>query len=187
MTSMKLQLTQAERNLGLQWVVATVVGWGIGFFVCEAFKAFLAGLSADGLVIGAFVGIAQGLVLRRRIAPMGWWVLVSIIGFGVGKFAGEVAVQGMPTGVGHAVTGAIIGVSIGIAQWLVLRRHVARAEWWVWANIAAWALGWSLISLAENAEGLSTLMVYLVGGIGAAVAGIITGIALVWLSRARLA
>jgi hypothetical protein len=188
MASMKLQLSQPERNLGLQWVVATIVGWGIGFFVCEALKPFfydITHLGGDGLIIGASIGIAQGVVLRRRIASVGWWVFVTSVGFGVGKAAGEAAVQGMPAALGHALSGAIIGVAIGIAQWLILRRHVSRAEWWVLANIPAWALGWSLISLAEDSAGLSTLMIYVVGGVGAAVAGIITAMTLIWMSRLR--
>ena len=187
MASMKVQLTQTERNLGLWWVVATVVGWAIGFFVCEALKPFIydiTHLGGDGLVIGASIGIAQGLVLRRRIG-LGWWVLVSSVGFGVGKVLGEAWTQGIPGAVGHGLSGAVIGASIGIAQWLVLRRHVARAEWWVLANIGAWVVGWSLISVAEGSAGLSTVMIYVVGGVGAALAGIITGIALLWVSRPR--
>ena len=188
MASREFQMTQAERSLGLQWVVASIVGWGVGFFVCEALKPVVYAfthLGGDGLVIGASIGIAQGLVVRRRIGSMGRWVLVSSIGFGVGKALGEGAVGGMTVWLGHLLSGAIIGVAIGIAQWLILRRRVARAEWWVLANIAAWALGWSLISLAEDSEGLSTLMVYLVGGTGAAVAGIITAMTLIWLRRPR--
>ena len=186
MTSMNLTSTSGERNLGIQWVVATVVGWGIGFFLCEALNAFLASFThSDGLVIGTAVGVAQGLVLRRRIAPMGWWVLTSAIGFGVGKALGEAVGQGMPAVLGHGLAGAIIGAVVGVAQWLVLRGRVARAEWWVVANVVAWAIGWSVISLVEHAEGTSTLVVYLVGGAGAAMAGIVTGIALIALSRTR--
>jgi hypothetical protein len=188
MAAMKLQVTQTERYLGLQWVVATTVGWGIGFYVCEALKPFfydITHIGGDGLIIGASIGIAQGLVLRRRIGSTGWWVLVSSVGFGVGKAAGEAVANGMPTAVAHGLSGAVIGVSVGVAQWLVLRRHVSRAKWWVVTTIAAWAVGWSLISLAEDSAGLSTLMIYVVGGIGAALAGIITGTALIWLWRSR--
>jgi hypothetical protein len=187
---MKLPSTQAERYLAIQWVLASIVGWGIGFFVCEGLKPFfydITHLGGDGLIIGASIGIAQGLVLRRRMAPMGWWVLASALGFGVGKFLGEAAAQGMPAVVGSALTGAIIGASVGVAQWLVLRGKVTGVGWWVAANVVGWAIGWSLISLVEEAEGMSTAMVYLIGGVGAAAAGIITGIALVGLSRARSA
>jgi hypothetical protein len=188
--SMKLPSTQAERYLAIEWVLASIVGWGIGFFVCEGLKPFfydITHLGGDGLIIGAAIGIAQGLVVRRRIAPMGWWVLVSALGFGVGKFLGEAAAGGMPAVVGSLLTGAIIGLSVGVAQWLVLRGKVTGAGWWLAANIVGWAIGWSLISLVEEAEGMSTAMVYLIGGVGAAAAGIITGIALVGLSRTRAA
>jgi len=187
---MKLPSTQAERTLAIQWVLAGIVGWGIGFFVCEGLKPFfydITHLGGDGLIIGAAIGIAQGLVLRRRIAPMGWWVLVTALGFGVGKFLGEAVAGGMPLLVGSLLTGAIIGVAVGDAQWLVLRGKLAGARWWVAANVAGWALGWSLISLVEDAEGVSTVIIYLIGGVGAAAAGIITGIALVGLSRTRAA
>jgi len=187
---MKFQLTEAERYLAIEWVLASIVGWGIGFFVCEGLKPFfydITHLGGDGLIIGAAIGIAQGLVVRRRIAPMGWWVLASALGFGVGKFLGESAAGGMPAVVGSLLAGAIIGASVGVAQWLVLRGKVTGAGWWLAANIAGWAIGWSLISLVEGAEGLSTVVVYLIGGAGAAAAGIITGIALVGLSRTRTA
>lgn len=189
---MKLQLTEAERNLAVLWVVATTVGWGIGFFVCELLTGFLAQfahLGGDGLVIGAGIGIAQGIVLRRRISFsisfMGWWWLVSSIGFGAGKVLGEAAAQAMPAAAGHLLTGAIIGAAVGAAQWLLLFGNVRAAAWWVVASIVGWAVGWSLISLAEDAAGLSTLMVYVVGGIGAALAGIVTGANLIWQSRPR--
>jgi hypothetical protein len=189
---MKLQLTEAERNLAVLWVVATTVGWGIGFFVCELLTGFLAlfaHLGGDGLVIGAGIGIAQGIVLRRRISFrfsfMGWWWLVSSLGFGAGKVLGEAAAQAIPAAVGHLLTGAIIGAAVGAAQWLLLFGNVRAAAWWVVASIVGWAVGWSLISLAEDAAGLSTLMVYVVGGIGAALAGIVTGANLIWQSRPR--
>jgi hypothetical protein len=190
----KVQPTQAERNLALLWVAATTVGWGIGFFVCELLTGFLAQfahLGGDGLVIGVGIGIAQGIVLRRRISFrisfLGWWWVVSSLGFGAGKVLGEAAAQAMPAAVGHLLTGAIIGAAVGAAQWLLLFGNARAAAWWVVASIVGWAVGWSLISLAEDAAGLSTLMIYLVGGIGAALAGTITGITLIWLSRPRLA
>jgi hypothetical protein len=37
--------------------------------------------------------------------------------------------------------GAGLLLSIGTAQWLVLRRHVRRAGWWIAATAAAWTAG----------------------------------------------
>ena len=176
----------SERNLGATWVAATVVGWAIGFFVCEALKAFVSTFLVDGLIVGTFIGIAQGLVVRRGIAPMGWWVFVTIAGFGVGLAAGEALALNLAGPLGVAVTGVIIGAAVGIAQWLVLRRGLAQAVWWIPANIAAWGLGWTLIRLVDDAATTSTLVIYLVGAAGAAVAGIITAIALISLMRRSL-
>ena len=182
---MNLHMTQAERRLVLQWVAAAVVGWVIGFYLCEAFKTFVSTVFVDGVIIGSALGIAQGLVVRRRFAPIGWWVLLSIVGFGVGKGLPDAANAGLSGVVGYGLTGAVIGLSVGIAQWFVLQRRVPQPAWWVPANVVAWALGWAIIGSAEAAIGWPSLQVYVVGAIGAAVAGLITGLTLVSLSRSR--
>jgi hypothetical protein len=182
-----VRLTSTERTLGLQWVVANIVGWLVGFAACEALKSIVTTVFVDGLVIGTSLGLAQWLVLRRRIAPVGWWVVFSIIGFGLGKALSEAVAPTTPALLGYGLSGALIGATVGLAQWLILRQHVSRAAWWVPATILAWVAGWSLIGLAETSSDLPTLAVYLVGAIGAAGAGIITGAALVWLFRFRVA
>jgi hypothetical protein len=182
---MNLRLTPAERSLGLQWVAAMIVGWIIGFYLCEAFKAFVSTYFVDGLIIGSAVGIAQWLVLRGRFAPIGWWVVLSIVGFGVGKGVADASTAGLSGVAGYGLAGAMIGLSVGIFQWLVLQRRVSGAAWWVPANVVAWAVGWIPVSAAEAGEDWPILQVYGVGAIGAALAGIITGYALVSLSRSR--
>jgi hypothetical protein len=183
----QVRLTSTERNLGLQWVAANIVGWVVGFAVCEALKTIVTTVFVDGLVIGTAIGFAQWLVLRRGISSVGWWVGFSIIGFGLGKALSEAVAPATPTVLDYGLSGAVIGASVGLAQWLVLRQHVSAAGWWVPATILAWVAGWSLIGLAEKSAGLPTLGVYLVGAIGAAGAGIVTGAALLWLLRTRAA
>ena len=176
-------VSTAERNLSVTWVIATVAGWAVGFFLCEALKAFVSTFLVDGLIIGTFIGIAQGLVVRRRIAPMRWWVLASIAGFGVGLAAGEALALNLSAQVAGVLTGVIIGTALGIAQWLVLRRRLTQAWWWVLANIAAWGVGWPLIRLVDDSAATPILIIYVVGAAGAAVAAIITAIALISLMR----
>ena len=31
---------------------------------------------------------------------------------------------------------------VGVLQWLVLRRQMARAGWWVVASVVGWLVGW---------------------------------------------
>ena len=176
-------MTVTERSLGIQWVVANLAGWLIGFALCEALQSFVSTVLVDGLVIGSAVGIAQWLVLRRWISPVGWWVALSIIGFGVGKALAEAALPATTTLPGYALTGAIIGVVVGLAQWVVLRRSLASAGWWVPATSLAWVVGWSAIGIAEHASDWPTITVYVVGGIGAAASGLVTAMTLIWLLR----
>ena len=190
MTTLKPELSRVEWRFGLWWVLGTIVGWVVGFTICEAIKAFLASLAhaleygLDGAVLGTCIGIAQWLVLRRLIPRAGWWLLASIIGFAVGKGVSDVVAH--ETGfVGFG--GAAIGAVLGIAQWIVLRRHVAQAGWWVLASALAWAVGWGIISVVDEAASGPTGTTYVVGASGAAVAGVITAVALVRLLRQRRA
>ena len=186
MTAIGLPRTTAERNLGLQWVLAVVIGWAIGFFVCEWIEEFLSTFFIDGLVIGTAMGIAQGIVLRKRIAPVVPWVVVSIVGFAIGKFVSDLVGQASPGPLGTVLGGALIGLSAGVAQWLILRRRFPQAGWWIAANVLGWAAGWSLIGSIDGSNA-SVTMIYAVGAAGAALVGIITGIALIDLVRQPIA
>jgi len=78
-------------------------------------------------------------------------------------------------------------VTVGLAQWFVLRRYVAAAGWWVLASAIAWAVGWLIIGAVADAGDPPPTTAYVIGAVGAAVAGVITGGALVWLLRTRAA
>jgi hypothetical protein len=185
MAMLQGSLTRAEWGTLLAWVVATTVGWVVGFAVCEAFSAFLKSLNSDGLVIGTGVGIAQWLVLRRQLQPAGWWILASIIGFGIGKVLGDQVAASVGGLVGSALGGAAIGLVAGALQWLVLQRKVVSSGWWVLASTIGWAIGWMIIGTTDESGGAPSESAYLVGSVGAAVAGVITGTAMVRLLRTR--
>jgi hypothetical protein len=187
-TALRQSLTRAEWSLSLRWVLATTAGWVVGFAICEAVVKpivdALTHISSDGAVIGISIGIGQGFVLQQRINRKRWWILASIIGFGIGKDVADPVAQAVSGPVGSALGGLAIGTSLGVAQWLVLRRHVPEARWWILASAIAWAVGWAIIaSVDAEAAGGSLAMAYLIGAIGATVAGLITAATLVWLLR----
>jgi hypothetical protein len=135
-------------------------------------------------MIGIAIGIGQWLALNHRINRSGWWIPATIVGFGIGKDVGGLATQAIPGAVGSGLDGLALGTSIGLAQWLVLRRHALLAWWWILASAIAWAIGWSVIaSVDTEAAGASTGTPYVIGAIGAGAAGMITAAALVWLLR----
>ena len=67
---------------------------------------------------------------------------------------------------------------LGVLQWLVLRRQVARAGWWVLASTVGWIVGGLVSGITDTAAGWAVL---------GAVYGAITGAVLVWLLRHRAA
>lgn len=48
------------------------------------------------------------------------------------------------------LTGFALGVTLSVPQWLVLRRYVKRAVWWILANAVAWAFGMQIIFVAAS-------------------------------------
>jgi hypothetical protein len=184
-TAIRQPLTRTDWGLGLGWILATTLGWLVGFAICEALKSFLDSLSADGAVIGISIGISQWFVLRRRIDGAAWWIPASIVGYAIGKFAADAVIQAETGMLGVVLSGVVIGIAAGFAQWVVLVRHFSRAELWVVASALGWAVGWTVISAVDESVGGPTASTYFIGATGAAMAGVITAVALTWLLRSR--
>lgn len=85
--------------------------------------------------------------------------------------------------------GAVAGAVLSFAQWLVLRREVRRAGWWIPANMLAWIVGMPVIfwaiDAAQRARSLPQTMLLLAGYLllAGAVVGAIHGAFLVVLAR----
>ena len=187
----------------LWWVLASMVGWAVGGYVGVALGGGLSrGIIVAGYVGVALGGIAtavlQWLVLRQRVSRAGWWVVTGIAGgavvgvlvVGVGWVVGVggSAVGGPDWGanwgpdwsanpgkdVGWVAGAGLYGAVVGGLQWLVLRRRVARAGWWVLASTVGWVVGGLVSGITDTAAGWAVL---------GAVYGAITGAALVWLLR----
>ena len=84
------------------------------------------------------------------------------------------------------LAGGLLLASIGVAQWLVLRRHVARSGVWVVANALAWVAGLAVVFAAIGiAPGNSPVVIAafgVAGGLGMGlVVALVTGLFLVRL------
>jgi hypothetical protein len=154
-------------------------------------------LLAAGAVEGAVLGLAQSRVLRRAVPAVSplRWTLATAAGATVAWLAGltpgylwsRVADLPWPAQLaGGAGLGVVLLLSIGVAQWLVLRRALPRAGRWVPGTVAAWLAGlaaFAAVSTPLWQPGQPWAVVaaigVLAGAVMAAVVAAITGAVLV--------
>ena len=97
-------------------------------------------------MIGLLMGILQYMLLRRFLPDMAWWIaatffgwlLLFVAGFLVIRLLGE---RNDPLSIMFGLL--LIGATIAIPQWWMLRKRVRYAVLWILAN----GLGWSLVGL----------------------------------------
>jgi hypothetical protein len=137
------------------WIMATALGW------------FLGGLISSPLTLvisGSLVGIFQWLVLQGRINRPWRWIFASFCGWTIGYF---ISFYGAFREF-DLFDGAIIGLAVGIAQWMILRSELRWTGWWIIFSIVGWTTGLTLLPGAI---------------ITGTMAGVLTGIALEILLR----
>lgn len=120
------------------WMMATTSGWLLGWLLLPAIALVTAGVGA---------GLMQFPVLYRR-TPGSWrWIPVTAIGWLAGL---AIIIPLVPAGMGF-LSGMIVGTATGIAQWLIMRRVVYWAGWWIMVSTIAWATGLSLAPASGSA------------------------------------
>ncbi|KDE14369.1 hypothetical protein [Rhodococcus aetherivorans] len=144
------------------WTVSATAGEFVGFLVPAVVGAVLfdsaaalPALMVAGVVEGSVLGWSQARVLRHRLPAMSVrrWVLGTgvaaacayLLGMSPSTFyetwsAWPVAI---PIALGVLFGVALLG-SIGVAQWLELRRHLPRAGRWIVWTAGAWLAGLTL-------------------------------------------
>jgi len=163
MSDQKQGLLAFDWALVFYWMMATTSGWLFGWLLWPPIALLTAGVLA---------GAVQCAVLVHRI-PRAWrWLLAT----GAGWLAGMAMVLAA-AGTG-SLAGLAIGAFTGTAQWILLRREVHWAGWWIAISAMAWATS---LSLAPNPESVLLPRVVLSG----VMPSVMTGIALELLLRNR--
>jgi hypothetical protein len=130
------------------WVMVTLLGSLAGLVVGYITAALFAYRLGDwtvyalfGLVFGLVAGFAQSLVLGRWVAQPTGWIPVTAFGEAVvfGGFAFRFYI-GASLWDSLEIGGIAVSV-LGTVQWLFLRRHVAKAAWWIPATMSGRVLG----------------------------------------------
>ena len=122
-----------DAALWFQWIMATTLGWLLGTLIFPNLPLIPAGVG---------VGVLQWPILYRRI-PQAWrWALVTATAWIGGSILLLVAV---PDDLQVLLSGLILGPVVGLAQWLILRREVCWAGWWIAISTLAWITGLTLL------------------------------------------
>jgi hypothetical protein len=149
-SSTKREIADIDRKRFF-WLSVTggLIGWGLGWSIVlnAVNNGGLLSFIFAGLCAGAIPSFAQWLGLPR-VASAWRWIAASTVGpvagFGFGILIG-ISAGGIGSAVaGMAFIGGMAGLGIGLAQWLVLRRHMSGVLRWLVVNAGALALGLSI-------------------------------------------
>ena len=112
-------------------------------------------------MIALLTGLVQYGMLRPYLPRMSGWVLLTAAGWLMGLLLIAISYRLKwidPTKYFGAIF-FLMGLSIGVAQWLLLRRRLSRAGWWIAANLA----GWGLLALIQKGNSLDQYALLIVG------------------------
>jgi hypothetical protein len=171
------------------FALGSIASKNAGKLLTDATPAVIALTITAGLypLIATLPGFLHWLILRRWFPRAGWWVLAS----GAGSLLGFL-VMGWGLGVADTQEGtsfarfavpasmAVAGAVVGTLQWVVLRRWVPRAGWWVLASSISWIVAEYAYLKLTRAGDVQLLRGAVVSG---TLSGAITGFTLVGLMR----
>jgi hypothetical protein len=118
--------------LWFYWIMATTLGWLVGVFLFNGIP-----LVISGVAIAAF----QWSVLYKRIQNSWRWLVFSALGWIAGTIF---LVLSVPDQMG-LLAGPVLGAVLGVVQWLILRKELEWAGWWIPISILAWTTGLTLM------------------------------------------
>jgi hypothetical protein len=111
-------------------------------------------------VMGAVTGAVQYGLLRPILPRMGGWMPATTGGWLLGMILVAACIRLHWMVLAQLdLTLILMGLSIGLAQWLVLRRRLPGADWWPVASL----LGWGLVALVNRGNSFDQYGLLLLG------------------------
>jgi hypothetical protein len=173
---MSIEISEAKRPgmlFWLWWVLASVGGVIVFMILSDSLSMIRARIvpqSSDQTyqqvtlfesiasgVLGALVGLAQWLVLRQVKPGTHFWVLATIVGYVLCSEMLLIFQFGRSILYFDTLTFLKIGIVLGIVQWIVLRKWVYQASWWIVTSFLSWLFAFSIIYV-ENLAGVATIL-----------------------------
>lgn len=156
------------------WIFASTAGWALAsltafigiWFLLEALTGSAdelldtwlgasIGLTGAFAIGGAGIGVAQGLLLRNRLAGTQSWIWSTVLGWAAVAAIYSLLLDRVPVVAGEVTHSLAGGALAGVLQARILRcNDVSGARWWPALSCAAFLL----------AAALSAMVAPLVGG-----------------------
>jgi hypothetical protein len=127
--------------LWFYWIMATTLGWLVGALLFNGIP-----LVISGVAIAAF----QWSVLYKRIQKSWRWLVFSSLAWIAGYILFILLIPEQMS----LLLGPFLGAILGVIQWLILRRELELAGWWIPMSILAWTTGLVLVPGALSSGAL---------------------------------
>lgn len=184
----------------VRWIVVVGLGELVGFLVpatagvlWSAREWGFAAIVAAGAVEGAVLGLSQWSVMREDMPalPVRAWAGATaagaVVAYALGMLPSTTATAWAAWPMAGRVAVAIplllaLLLSIGLAQWLVLRSFIAHAWWWIVGTAIGWVVGLAVFFLVApplwregQSVSVALLISVLAGALMAAAMAAVTG------------
>ncbi len=136
-------------------------------------------------IIGLLTGIFQYLLLRRYLPHITGWIPATFLGWLMPFVTGFLIlnVLGMQNDTFSLMLGLfLIGAMVALPQWLLLRRQVRYAFWW----ILAYGVGWGLVGLLNLVTSDPLPVLLAIGLLPAIATGMAFWLLLDWLPKQQV-
>lgn len=164
-------------SLIMHLIADTTLVHGKTFFTDDSFVLYLI-----FPLVGLSTGIIQYTLLRRYFPNMAWWIAATFIGWLMPLATGPIIISLLDQ---RNDTFAIMfglllmGASIVVPQWWLLRKRVGYASWWILAH----GLGWSATGLFSLVDAGPLPVLVAIALLPAIATGFACWLLLDWLPR----
>ena len=184
------------------WIGATAFGWAVAGFTglplgrvvaaergMDSVFSAVTTMGLFGMLIGGMIGVSQWMYLRWRIRRATWWIPATALGWGIGLPLALSINLLAGLGLSAIFYGVVIGGSVGLGQWMLLKQSATPAGRWVFTSVVAIPLGIMLAGYVDQRLLLNVgnqweevrWFTAVSGGVAGLAVGLLTGVTLLAL------